>query len=147
MECNQLNQKTIKNVLKDFGLTEHAADVYLFLAKHGAFKGGEIAKRTKIDRSLVYRILKRLKKKGLVEPTLESPTRFMAVPFEKAIDLIIKTKQEEALFIERVRKDLLEDWKIVSKTGLQTETEKFVLIEGNKKIYPKIARMITETKQ
>ena len=67
-----MSHKTIKKVLKDFGLTENAIEVYLLLAKHGTLRGGEIAKQTKIDRSLVYRILKRLKGKGLVDPTLES---------------------------------------------------------------------------
>jgi non-heme chloroperoxidase len=142
-----VSQKTIKNVLKDFGLTENAIEVYLFLAKRGTLRGGEIAKQTKIDRSLVYRILKRLKRKGLVEPTLESPTRFMAVSIEKALDIIIKSRQDEALSIERSRKDLLEDWRAISEKRPQTESEKFVVIEGNKNIYPKIAQMINETKQ
>jgi len=142
-----VSQKTIKNVLKDFGLTENAIEIYLFLAKHGPLRGGEIAKQTKIDRSLVYRILKRLKGKGLVEPTLESPTRFMAVSIEKALDIIIKSRQDEALSIERSRKDLLEDWKAVSEKKPQKESEKFVLVEGYKSIYPKIAQMIKETKQ
>jgi sugar-specific transcriptional regulator TrmB/pimeloyl-ACP methyl ester carboxylesterase len=142
-----VSQKTIKNVLKDFGLTENAIEVYLFLAKRGPLRGGEIAKQTKIDRSLVYRILKRLKGKGLVEPTLESPTRFMAVSIEKALDIIIKSRQDEALSIEKSKKDLLEDWRTISEKRPQTESEKFVLIEGNKNIYPKIAQMVKEAKQ
>jgi sugar-specific transcriptional regulator TrmB/pimeloyl-ACP methyl ester carboxylesterase len=142
-----VSQKTIKRVLKDFGLTENAIEVYLFLAKHGTLRGGEIAKQTKIDRSLVYRILKRLKGKGLVEPTLEAPTRFMAVSIEKALDIIIKSRQDEALSIERSRKDLLEDWRTISEKRPRTESEKFVMIEGNKNIYPKIAHMINEAKQ
>jgi sugar-specific transcriptional regulator TrmB/pimeloyl-ACP methyl ester carboxylesterase len=142
-----VSQKTIKKVLKDFGLTDNAIEVYLFLAKLGPLRGGEIAKQTKIDRSLVYRILKRLKGKGLVEPTLESPTRFMAVSIEKALDIIIKSRQNEALSIERARKDLLEDWSTISEKMPQAESEKFVLIEGNKNIYPKMAHMINETKQ
>ena len=142
-----MSQKTIKKVLKDYGLTDNAVEIYLFLAKYGTLRGGEIAKQTKIDRSLVYRILKRLKRKGLVEPTLEAPTRFVAVSIDKALNIIIKSRQDEALSIERSRKDLLEDWKTISEKRPQTETEKFVLIEGNKNIYPKIAQMINETNQ
>ena len=110
-----MSKGTAKNVLRDFGLTNKEADVYIFLAKHEVLTGGEIAKQTRIARSLVYRILKSLQAKGLVESTLESPIRFVAVPFEKALDLIIKSRQEEALRIERAKKDLLEDWKKVSK--------------------------------
>jgi sugar-specific transcriptional regulator TrmB/pimeloyl-ACP methyl ester carboxylesterase len=141
-----VSQKKAKTVLRDFGLTSKEADVYIFLARHEVLTGGEIAKQTKIARSLVYRILKSLQVKGLVEPTLESPKRFVAVPFEKALDLIIKARQEEALLVERAKKDLLEDWRVISKAKPETQYEKFVVIEGSKKIYAKILHMIKETK-
>jgi sugar-specific transcriptional regulator TrmB/pimeloyl-ACP methyl ester carboxylesterase len=141
-----VSQKKAKNVLTDFGLTSKEADTYIFLARHEVLTGGEIAKQTKIARSLVYRILKSLQAKGLVEPTLESPKRFVAIPFEKALDLIIKTRQEEALLVEKAKKELLEDWKVISKAKLEAKYEKFVVIEGSKKIYAKILHMIKETK-
>jgi len=141
-----LSQKSAKDLLTDFGLTNKEAEVYLFLAKYEALTGGEITNQTKIARSLVYRILKSLQTKGLVEPTLESPTRFVAIPFEKAINLIIKTKQEEALQIERARNDLLDDWKNISKNKPKLNYEKFVIIEERKNIYSKILQMIKETK-
>jgi len=143
---SKVSQKKAKNVLLDFGLTRKQADVYLFLAKHEILTGGEIAKQTRIARSLVYRILNSLQSKGLIEPTLESPTRFVAVPFEKALDLIIKTKREEALKVEREKQDLLEDWKTISKAKPKAEYERFVIIEGNKKIHLRILQMIKETK-
>jgi sugar-specific transcriptional regulator TrmB/pimeloyl-ACP methyl ester carboxylesterase len=141
-----VSQKKAKNVLREFGLASKEADVYIFLARHEILTGGEIAKQTRIARSLVYRILKSLQAKGLVEPTLESPKRFVAVPFEKALDLIIKTRQEEALRVERAKKDLLADWRVVSEAKSTARIEKFTVIEGNKKIYAKILHMIKETK-
>jgi len=141
-----VSQKKAKTVLKEFGLTNKEADVYMFLARHEVLTGGEIAKQTRVARSLVYRILKSLQAKGLVEPTLESPKRFVAVPFEKALDLIIKTRQEEALLVERAKKDLLEDWRVISKAKPEAKYEKFVVIEGSKKIYAKILHMIKDTR-
>jgi len=140
-------QKKARNVLLDYGLTSKEADIYIFLAKHVILTAGEIAKQTKIARSLVYRILKKLQAKGLVEPTLESPTRFMAVPFEKALDLIINTRKQEALTVEREKQGLLEDWKTISKTKPAAENERFVIIEGNKKIHLKMSQMLKETKE
>jgi sugar-specific transcriptional regulator TrmB/pimeloyl-ACP methyl ester carboxylesterase len=140
-------QKKAKNVLLDYGLTNKEADIYIFLAKNVILTGGEISKRTKIARPVVYRILKNLQTKGLVEPTLESPTRFVAVPFDKALDLIIKTKKQEALKVEREKQDLLEDWKTISKLKPAVEYERFVIIEGNKKIHLKMLQMIKETKK
>jgi len=142
-----VSQKNVKRVLTDFGLSDKEAEVYIFLAKHGVLKGGQIAKQTKIDRSVVYRILKRLESKGFVESTLESPTRFIAVPLEKALDIIIKTKEDEALFVRKARKDLLEDWRKINEDRFESKLEKFIVIEGNKKIYQKILQMINEAKQ
>jgi sugar-specific transcriptional regulator TrmB/pimeloyl-ACP methyl ester carboxylesterase len=141
-----VSQKKAKTVLTDFGLTSKEADVYIFLAKHEVLTGGEIAKQTRIARSLVYRILKSLQTKGLVEPTLESPKRFAAIPIENALDLIIKTRQEEALLVGRAKKDLLEDWRVIKEAKTTARIEKFTVIEGNKKIYAKILHMIKETK-
>jgi pimeloyl-ACP methyl ester carboxylesterase/sugar-specific transcriptional regulator TrmB len=140
-------QKKAKDVLLDYGLTNKEADIYIFLAKNVILTGGEIAKQTKIARSLVYRILKNLQTKGLVEPTLESPTRFVAVPFDKALDLIIKTKKQEALKVEREKQDLLADWKTISKPKPTVEYERFVIIEGNKKIHLKMLQMLKEAKK
>ena len=141
-----MSQKNAKNILKDFGLTNKEVAVYLFLAKQEILSGGEISKQTKIDRSVVYRILKSLQAKGMVEATLESPTRFVAITFEKALDLIIKTKQEEALKVEKAKKDLVEDWKKVRRVKSQTQIERFIIIEGNKKIHSKILQMIKSTR-
>ena len=87
-----MSEETIRKVLKTFGLTEKETDVYIFLAKHGVLKGGEISKQTKTQKALIYRILKSLQTKGLVESTLEFPARFTAVPFENVIDLNIKAQ-------------------------------------------------------
>lgn len=93
---SKLSEETVRKVLRDFGLTDKETDVYIFLAKHGVMKGGEISKQTKTHKALIYRILKSLQSKGLVESTLEFPARFTAVPFENVIDLNIRAKQEEA---------------------------------------------------
>jgi sugar-specific transcriptional regulator TrmB/pimeloyl-ACP methyl ester carboxylesterase len=142
-----LSEKTAKDILTDFGLTKKEAEVYLFLAKYEILTGGEIAKQKKIARSLVYRILKSLQSKGLVETTLETPTRFIAIPLDKVIDLIIKTKQDEALQVQKLKKTLIEDWKKVTKSKPKLNYERFVVIEDSKRIYSKVLQMILATKE
>ena len=46
-----LGEETIKKVLRDSGLTEKEADLYIFLAKHEAMKGTEIAQLTNKDKA------------------------------------------------------------------------------------------------
>ena len=140
-----LSQENLKNALLHFGATEKEAEVYIFLAKHGTLGTGQIAKQMKKNRGLVYRILSSLEQKGLVEVTLEVPTRFTAVPLEKVIDSYVKAKQVEISQVEKTKSDLLEDWKRISQTEVEPRPENFTVIEGNQKIYRKIAEMIEKT--
>jgi sugar-specific transcriptional regulator TrmB len=140
-----LSETTIREVLENLGLTGKEAEVYIFLAKRGPLKGVELAKQLKKHKAQIYRILKRLQTKGLLESTLEATPRFTAVPFEKVLDQFIKIKQEEAAFIERTKEDWLKDWERINKARIQPTTEKFAVIEGSKKIYSKIAEMIENT--
>ena len=139
-------EENIKKVLKEFGLTETEAEVYLFLAKHGVLKGTEIARQIKKDKAQVYHILRSLQAKGLVESTLEAPVRFAPVPFEKVVESTINAKREEAARIENAKEGLFDYWKNISKTKPKLPLEKFVVIEGRHKVYSKISQMITETK-
>ena len=120
--------------------------MYVFLAKHGALRSGEITKLIKMDKAEVYRVLTNLQTKGLVEKTLESPTRFISTPFERAIDSFIKYKRDEANLVERTKKDLIRDWNKITKTKQALPLERFIVIEGRRKIYPRISEMIKETK-
>jgi sugar-specific transcriptional regulator TrmB len=137
----------VRSILKDIGLSEKEAEIYIFLAKHTALRSGEIAKLTKIDKAEVYRVLTNLQTKGLVEKTLEAPTRFTSTPFERAIDSFIKYKRNEATLVEKTKNELIKDWNNITKTPKQQLVEKFVVIEGWRKIYPRISQMIKETKK
>ncbi len=146
MERSYLSLKAIKAALSDFGLTEKEADIYIYLAKHGLLTGGEISKQTKTHRALVYRILKILQKKGVIEATLESPIRFSSIPFEKILDENIRIKQEEAVSLEKAKNGLLNDWIKISIDRIEPDVGTFFVIKGNRKIYSKISEMIKETK-
>jgi len=145
-DMTRLGDEKVRKVLKNFGLTEKETEVYIFLAKHGVLRSGEISKGIKTHRAEVYRMLKSLQSKGLVQSTLESPTRFTTVPFETILDSFIKTKREEAASVESAKQDLLDDWKRISRHEPEPSLEKFVVIEGNHKIYSKILQMMKETK-
>ena len=136
---------TIKETLKNFGLSEKQAEIYIFLGKRGPLKGGEITKRLKMNKGQVYRILRKLEKKGLVEETLEFPTRFTAAPLESVIDSFVKAKQEEVAEMEEAKKDLLTVWNKISQKNLESQLEKFSVIEGHKRIFHKISQMVNST--
>jgi sugar-specific transcriptional regulator TrmB len=140
-----LSQEHLKNALLHFGATEKEAEVYIFLAKHGTLGTGQIARQMKKNKGHVYRILSSLEQKGLVEATLEVPKRYTAVPLEKVIDAYVKAKQVEISLVKKTKGDLLEDWKRISQTEVEPKPENFTVVEGNQKIYRKIAEMIEKT--
>ncbi len=139
-------EEPIKKILKDFGLTEKESEVYIFLSKHGVLKCGEISKAMKRHKAQIYRILKILQSKGLLEITLESPARFVPVSFEKVLDSSIKAKHEEAALMEKKKKEVIEYWKNIRQAELESSLQKFIVLEGNRKIFQKITQMITDTK-
>jgi sugar-specific transcriptional regulator TrmB len=129
-----MKQNNIEKALKDFGLTKKEAQIYIYLAKHGVLKGSQISEGIKTSKAVVYRILKILQRKGVVESTLEFPARFTALPFETVLNLKIRAIKEEAILIEKAKDDLLKDWKNLSKGTPEPEIEKFLVIKGNQKI-------------
>jgi sugar-specific transcriptional regulator TrmB len=139
-----LGEETIKTVLKSAGLTEKEAEVYIFLAKHDPLKSTEVAKLMKKDKAQIFRILKGLQTKGFVEATLEFPTRYMVVPFENILESVVKAKKEEVAFIEKAKKDLLDQLR--KKSQAEPSLEKFVLLKGSKRIYSKFSKIIRDTK-
>jgi sugar-specific transcriptional regulator TrmB len=143
---NGLSGNKVEEALHNFGLTEKETQIYIFLAKHGAQGGREIASGTKTAKSVVYRKLKSLQRKGFVESSLEYPVRYSAVPFETILDLNIRAKHEEARKMENSKRSLLTDWSKISISEPEYPIEKFAVIEGDSKIFAKIFRMVKETK-
>jgi sugar-specific transcriptional regulator TrmB len=144
---NELGEATVKDVLRSLKLTEKEAEVYLFLSKHGILKCSEISKALKRHKSQIYRILKILQNKGLLQVTLESPSRFSAVPLETILDLSITSKIDEAKHFENARKEILAYWSQINPQKLEVPIEKFSVIEGNNKIYSRLIQMVKETKR
>lgn len=140
-----MGTEKVQKVLKNFGLTEKETELYIFLAKHGVLRAGAIAKGVRTQRVEVYRMLKSLQTKGVVEATLESPTRFITVPFETVLDSFIKAKREETALMESTKQSVLNDWEVISKIEPEPFLEKFVVVEGNNKIYSKLLQMMKET--
>jgi sugar-specific transcriptional regulator TrmB len=120
-----VGRKKLEDTLKTFGFTVRETEIYIYLGKRGPQKVSEIAKTLKSNKGLVYRILKNLEQKGLVEGTLESPTRYVVVPFEKIIDNYVQSKREEAARIEEAKHDLLSDWKRFRRTEPEDSLERF----------------------
>jgi sugar-specific transcriptional regulator TrmB len=140
----RLSQETVLNTLVNFGLTQIEAQIYIFLAKKGAQKGREIRKALKITKQQLYPSLRNLQTKGIVSSTIEHPARFSALSFEKVLDLFIRAKVEETQRLQQSKDEILSKWQTFDIA--ETETPKFMVIEGRNYIFSRIQQMIQETK-
>jgi sugar-specific transcriptional regulator TrmB/CBS domain-containing protein len=139
-----VTESEIVAVLRDFGLTEKEAEVYLFLAKTGVQRAGEVSKRLKMHKAQVYRILEVLQSRGLAEATLDFPARFVPVSFEHFLDMTIRAKREEAYRLEARKTNLLTRWGSIIPDRPSPEQAKFTVIKGRENVYSRILELVEQ---
>jgi sugar-specific transcriptional regulator TrmB len=105
-----MSQEWVVRSLVGLGLKLSDAEVYVFLATNGPQKARDIATALKMYKRKIYRSLKSLQSKEIVNATLECPAKFSAIPFDKVLNLLIKTHLEEARYIEQSKKEILSQW-------------------------------------
>jgi len=96
--------------LRDFGLTKNESKIYVFLSRSGPRKAIEISSKEKIPRTETYHLLSNLETKGIIEPSVEKPTRFSAVKIEKAIESIIHNQEKKIGELKILKTDMVELW-------------------------------------
>ncbi len=141
-----MKEEKLLKVLLNLGFTKLEVQTYLFLEKYGLSKAKDLTTKLKVSKQRLYPTIKNLQRKGIIYSTLERPARFSAVPLDKVLDLLAKTKIEEAHRVEQNKADLLVDWQTVYRLEKSHQPEKFTVIEGRNYIYSKIQQMIPEAK-
>ena len=141
-----MSQEQVLKTLVSLGLTRLDSQVYLCLSKKGPQKGIEISKVLKIQKQQLYRSLKNLQSKGIVDASLEHPARFSAVSFDKVVDIFIRAKMAEANRIQESKEEILASWKAMAVGETPDASAKFTVIEGRGPIYARILQMVKETK-
>ncbi len=91
-----------------FGLSEKEALVYLHLLKYGPKPPSMLAKSLRTYREDVYRTLNGLIDKGMVNPSLETPTVYAAVELDIALEAAFKKHETELREMEQRKQELQE---------------------------------------
>ncbi|MBW2989837.1 hypothetical protein KY358_05980 [Candidatus Woesearchaeota archaeon] len=102
------------NELRQLGLNEYEAKVYLTLLENGALKGGIISKRSGVPHGKTYQSLTSLEEKGFVSITPLKPKIFTALDPKIAIQNILSTKTEQFNNIQNIISDKLKSQKILA---------------------------------
>jgi sugar-specific transcriptional regulator TrmB/CBS domain-containing protein len=142
----EVTEHEVVSVLRDFGLTQKEAEVYVFLTKSGIQKAGEVAERLKMHKAQVYRILEALRTMGIVEATLDFPARFVPISFENFLIMAVKAKRDEALQLESRKIKLITTMQSAETEKPGPQQAKFAVVKGRTKVYSRILQLVEEAK-
>lgn len=136
----------IESALQKLGLSKNEIRVYLYLARSGMLKASEISEVISLHRTETYRILRDLEKVGLVSSVFEKPLKFVATPFDKTLDLLIKSKKLRLELLEKKKKDLVDLWVSLPKPDVEfVKREVFQVLEGEEQINLKAEEILVKT--
>src|SRR2546422_9505346 len=86
--------------LRDFGMTEYQARVYLALLDLGTATASQIPPISRVPRTRIYATMQQLHEKGLVEIIPETPLKYKPVPFSKFLTKRASEQREKAETLE-----------------------------------------------
>jgi sugar-specific transcriptional regulator TrmB len=130
----------LSRLLVNLGLSFDEARCYLVLVKSGSLTAEAIGKQLEILPNAVYRLTKRLTKKGFVVSLGQYPTRFQAVPAEIAINSLTNNQFK---WIEETKVKAIE---LVKSSGNDLPTSIEVLT-GRKRMMEKYVELANKAKQ
>lgn len=118
-------------VLTELGLTSCEARVYIAIASMGTCTAKSISKSAKVTKPDVYRSLKTLQERALIEKIISSPTLFKALPVSETISLLLERKDKEYKLLREKSKQLKRTFRIsIVQPELQESEQQFILISG-----------------
>lgn len=133
--------------LLEWGFTEQEAKIYIFLLKAGPQKAREISQSMNVNKVQVYRNLRNLQNRAIVESTIETPAYFSANSIERVADSIVESKRADMMMLENSRQNLLSALKAIRYPELPLMTERFDVVEDAKRIYSKAKEFIKNAKE
>ena len=106
-----MSLERIFKALLSLDLSHIDARVYIFLALTGPKNTLNIVNNLKISKQQISQSLLHLQNRGIIFADLENQNEFSALPFEKALELLIKTEKAKTQILQETKKSLLSDWK------------------------------------
>jgi len=110
-----LSQQRVLKALKNLGLSQTDAEVYIFLANRGPQNTENLAGALKLHEETLFHSLESLRVKGVVNSTNRHAALFYALPFDKALELLVKEHSKQAQVIEANKDEILCKWKKMAK--------------------------------
>jgi len=116
--------------LKALGLTIVQSKVYLALATANALTIGALSDRSKVPRTDLYRVIKELEQKGLVERIIAAPVEFNAISLKEGINVLINRKNQETHELLEKAENLIQSYSAPKSDSEFTDNiiSRFILV-------------------
>lgn len=108
-----MSHERVIKTLTSLGLSQTDANVYVYLAAKGPQKAENIGGALELQEQRLYQSLENLQSKGVVSSKLEYSPVFFALPFDKALELLLQAHLRETRSIEQDRDEILSRWKSI----------------------------------
>ena len=131
--------------LQKLGLSPYEAKSYVALLKHGSMGGKEIAKKSGVPPTSVYRNLESLREKGFVQLLQQEPLVYRAVEPEIALTHYVNFKK---VLLEEVETEAIKELNQIKETGrIDKKEEVLEVYSGREQSYEIGKRLIMEAKK
>ncbi|MFQ5885502.1 MAG: TrmB family transcriptional regulator, partial [Thermoplasmata archaeon] len=138
-----INERRIEK-MKELGLTEYQARVYLTLLDLGISKASQVPSISRVPRTRIYSTMNQLHEKGLVEIIPESPIKYRPVPISDYLDKVAESHMRTADEIVSKKEELEQEFAV--RGGMEAEeTGRFEAIYGRRNVRERITRMYEES--
>lgn len=138
-----INETRIEK-MRELGLTEYQARVYLTLLDLGVSKASQVPSISRVPRTRIYSTMNQLHEKGLVEIIPESPIKYRPVPISDYLDKVAESHVRTADEIVSKKEELEQEFAV--KGGLKVEeTGRFEAIYGRRNVRERLSRMYEES--
>ena len=120
--------------LTEIGFTKTQANLYLTLLKTGETDARTLSKNTGMPKPEIYRTVKELEKKGLVEKELTAPSKFIATPIQFGLQILMDQRVQQCKNVQRKMKAFLRKKQACRLEAPKEKEYKLIVIEGKDRI-------------
>ncbi len=131
--------------LRKLGLSPYESKCYLALVRHGNLLGKDIAQKSGVPPTSIYRNLETLQKRGLVQIVQKEPLVYQAVEPEIALPAYVNSQKEE---LENIQKETITELSSIKKTGvIEKQEEVLEVYSGREQSYKLGKKLIHQSKK
>lgn len=115
-----MSLERVYKTLMNLGLSRREAKIYVYLGTEGPREADNIAENLRLSKQQLSFSLKNLQRRRIVISALAYSNQFRALPFKKAMALLMKANRVEAQHLEQNKEEILSQWHSMMKQNSAT---------------------------